>query len=51
MLKVNENKIKKEYSIKVIRKKNRTLKKSEKNIFLCFLKAYCYKRRKLICKV
>ena len=33
MLKVNENKIKKEYSIKVIRQKNRALKKSEKNIF------------------
>lgn len=51
MLKVNENKIKKEYSIKVIRQKNRALKKSEKNIFFVFLKAYCYKRRKLICKI
>lgn len=51
MLKVNENKIKKEYSIKVIRKKNSALKKSEKNIFFVFLKAYCYKRRKLICKI
>ena len=49
--KVNENKIKKEYSIKVIRQKNRALKKSEKNIFFVFLKAYCYKRRKLICKI
>lgn len=36
MLKVNENKIKKEYSIKVIRKKNRTLKKVKKIYFCAF---------------
>ena len=36
MLKVNENKIKKEYSIKVIRQKNRALKKVKKYIFCVF---------------
>lgn len=36
MLKDNENKIKKEYSIKVIRQKNRALKKVKKIYFLRF---------------
>ncbi len=45
MLKVNENKIKKEYSIKVIRQKNRALKKVKKYILCVFLSLLLQKKK------
>jgi len=47
MLKVNENKIKKEYSIKVIRKKNRTLKKKWKKYIFVLFKSLLLQKEKV----